>query len=83
MGMNGKELLENDAEEYDIFLKKFFNNSYFLHVEHIIMGLLSDDDIDFRRNGRQLIDIARYDNNSCRFFCNIFSKTWEFPFKKH
>ena len=39
MALNAKDLLEYCAEEYDIFLKKFFNNSYFLNHGNLLRGI--------------------------------------------
>ena len=73
---NAKELLQYNETEYDIIKKIFLNNSYFLHVEHIIMGLLTDDNLENRAIGKTLIMRARNQdqqlpNNQVRPFLKI------------
>ena len=62
MVKNAKELLFGNEDEFDIFKKKLLNNSYFLHVEYIILGLLSDSSVANRAFGVELVLYARYQN---------------------
>merc|ERR1712051_577211 len=56
---HAQDLLENDETEFEIFKKKFFNNSYFMHIEMVIIGLLSDKEIEKRQIGMDLVNEAR------------------------
>ena len=42
MIMDGKDFFRDDPIGWDIFLDRIEWNSYFLHVEHLILALLSD-----------------------------------------
>ena len=57
MALNAKELLENCAEEYEIFLKKFFNNSYFLNHGNLLWGNDNRNDGRLRRDTK-FVNIA-------------------------
>ena len=74
MILNAKELLQ--PEEFEIIQKIILNNSYFMHVEHIILGLLTDDNIAHRGVGKMLIMTARnqnqqFPNNQVRPFLKL------------
>ena len=45
MVSNARELLGQNVDEFQIIKDKVLNNSYFMHVEHIILGLLTDEAI--------------------------------------
>ena len=76
MFTNAETLLQYNEDEYDIIKKVLLNNSYFMHVEHIIMGLLTDDNIANRGIGKMLIITARNQykplpNNEVRPFLKL------------
>ena len=75
--MHAKDLLENDETEFEIFKKKFFNNSYFMHIEMVIIGLLSDKEMEKRQIGMDLVNEARQQelrriNNPQRYVFPVF-----------
>ena len=74
---HAQDLLENDETEFEIFKKKFFNNSYFMHIEMVIIGLLSDKEMEKRQIGMDLVNEARQQelqrmNNPQRYVLPVF-----------
>ena len=59
MIMDGKRFFMNDPKGWEIFLDRIEWNSYFLHIEHLILALLSDGRKDRRKKGKKLIMDAR------------------------
>ena len=59
MIMDGKQFFANDPEGWEIFMDRIEWNSYFLHVEHLILSLLADHRKPKRAMGKKLIMDAR------------------------
>ena len=55
-----RDFLKNKAEYYD-YTNTIFNNIYFLTIEHVILGLLTDDRLEKRKMGKEFILQARID----------------------
>ena len=56
---DAQDFFRNDNDGWDVFIKRMMNNCFFLHVEHFILALLSDERRPKRRLGKKLILQAR------------------------